>query len=267
MQNLFTKKKLKPTSSHYLSQVFWRFARNFLSGKSWTFFYQISQKKKFKKLIKLIDNTNFDLPNGLITVFTGDKDLTNNKKLSTLLIDNNTSKPNGSYLDFLDKEAEKFKNKRNFILEIGIAQGSGLIALKDYFHQSKILGFDIDAETFIKHKRIECLKFDQLNLETSKKTMQNINLGFDLIIDDGWHHPEASVKTLCSCLKYLNYGGTYIIEDIVDSQYNNFFLSISDILKLKGFETEYFNFYSELKNTYGMSGVLKITRKIIQGSL
>jgi len=266
MENLFKKKKLKPTSSHYLSQVFWRFARNFLSGKSWTFFYQISQKKKFKKLIKLIDQTDFDLPNGLTTVFTGDKDLPNNKKLSTLLIENNTSKPNGSYLDFLDKEAEKFQNKKNFILEIGIAHGSGLIALKDYFHQSKILGFDIDTETFIKHKRIECYKFDQLNLEISKKIMQNINLGFDIIIDDGWHHPEASVKTLCSCLKYLNYGGTYIIEDIVHSHYDKFFIEISDILKKNGFETEYFNFTPEIKNTYGMTGVLKITRRVINSS-
>ena len=204
MENLLIKKKLKPTSSYYLSQTCWRFLRNFLNGKSWTFFYQVSQKMKFKKLINLINETNFDLPNGLITVFAGDKDLTNNKKLSSLLKENNTSKPNGRYLDFLDKETEKFKNKKNFILEIGIAQGSGLIALKDYFHKSKIFGFDIDTETFIKHKRIECLKFDQLNLESSKKIMQNINLGFDIIIDDGWHHPEAQVKTLCSCLKYLN---------------------------------------------------------------
>ena len=267
MPKLFTKKKLKPTSSHYLSQTFWRLARNFLSAKSWTFFYQISQKKKLKKLINLINKNNFDLPKGLITVFAGDKDLTNNKKLSTLLIENNTSKPNGSYLDFLDKETEKFKNKKNFILEIGIAQGSGLIALKDYFHQSKIFGFDIDTETFIKHKRIECQKFDQLNLENSKKIMENINLGFDIIIDDGWHHPEAQVKTLCSCLKYLNYGGTYIIEDIVDSQYNKFFIQVSDILKKKGFETEYFNFTSEIKNTYGMTGVLKITRIAINSIL
>jgi len=263
MENLFTKKKLKPTSSHYLSQTLWRFARNLLSAKSWTFFYQISQKKKFKKLISLINETNFDLPNGLITAFAGDKDLINNKKLSTLLVENNTSKPNGGYLDFLDNETEKFKNKKNFILEIGIAEGSGLIALKDYFHQSKIIGFDIDADTFIKHKRIECHKFDQLNLENSKKIMQNLNLGFDIIIDDGWHHPEAQVKTLCSCLKYLNYGGIYIIEDIVDSQYNKFFIQISDILKKKGFETEYLNFTSEIKNTYGMTGVLKITKRAI----
>ena len=37
---------LKPTSSLYLSQTFWKILRNIIGKDSWTFFYILSQKIK-----------------------------------------------------------------------------------------------------------------------------------------------------------------------------------------------------------------------------
>ena len=262
MVNKLIYKNLKPTSSHFLTQPFWRYLRRFLGRKSWSFLYIVSQKIKLPKLLKLILNNNFEMPSNLISVYNEVEDFKTDKKISTLLKETYTSKPDNGYLNFLDDEFEKLKNKVNYILEIGIGQGSGLISLQNYFYKSKIIGFDIDSKTFLKEKRIECHKYDQLDLDNSEKLMKKLNLCYDLIIDDGWHHPEAQVKTLSVCLKYLNYGGVYIIEDIVHSDYEKFFIKLSNILENKGFETQYINFNPELiKSACGWSGVLKITRK------
>tara|TARA_B110000971_G_C19929572_1_gene463279 strand:- start:196 stop:513 length:318 start_codon:yes stop_codon:yes gene_type:complete len=100
--------------------------------------------------------------------------------------------------------------------------------------------------------------------------MTKLNLCYDVIIDDGWHHAEAQAKTLLTCLKYLNYGGVYIIEDIIHSEYGDFFTKLSNMLENKGFKTEYSNFNPELIKdekdrkivlNYGFSGVLMVTRK------
>ena len=48
----------------------------------------------------------------------------------------------------------------------------------------------------------------------------------DLIIDDGWHHPEAQINSLIAYLPYLNFSGTYIVEDIVHKDYYNLFQKV-----------------------------------------
>ena len=257
-------KNLKPTSSYFLNSIFWRYLRRLLNGKTWTLLYKINQKIKLFELKKLVENQNFELKNNLVKSNNLSEGAKFNKKLSEYLIENESVKPRGDYLKYLDEVLIKIQDKKNFILEIGIAQGSGIVSLKEFFYKSKVFGFDIDPATFIDEKRIECHFFDQLNLEKSKKTMEKLGIGFDLIIDDGWHHPEAQIKTLCACLPYLNYNGIYIIEDIVSSDYKNFFNQISEILEKKNFICKNYDFFPEHKiNDYGMTGVLEITRKNI----
>ena len=81
------KRLLKPTSTHFLAQPFWRYLRRFLDRKSWNFLYTVSQKIKSQKLLKLILNNNFEMPSNLISVYNGVKYFKTDKKISTLLKD------------------------------------------------------------------------------------------------------------------------------------------------------------------------------------
>ena len=54
---------------------------------------------------------------------------------------------------------------------------------------------------------------DQLKLNTLKTSGEKFNTKFDLIVDDGWHHPESQIKSLILLfLPYLNQGGLYIVK-------------------------------------------------------
>ena len=54
-------KNLKPTSSHFLSQAFWRNLRKILNKNLWTFFYRLSQKLKIRGLISKFKGNKYEL--------------------------------------------------------------------------------------------------------------------------------------------------------------------------------------------------------------
>ena len=72
---------------------------------------------------------------------------------------------------------------------------------------------------------------DQLNINSIKKILKKFNTKFDLIIDDGWHHPQAQINSIICSLPYLNHGGVYITEDIVHDAYKSSILKLIDYLK------------------------------------
>ena len=95
---------------------------------------------------------------------------------------------------------------------------------------------------------------DQLKLNTLKTSGEKFNTKFDLIVDDGWHHPESQIKSLIAFLPYLNQGGLYIVEDIVHEQYYKFFIPIIDHLEKNSFKVKYKNFDvtgSDISNNLG----------------
>ena len=59
------KKKLKPSSSHFLSQKFWKILRGFVDRNIWTFLYVISQKLKINSLLNILRDENLDLKKNL----------------------------------------------------------------------------------------------------------------------------------------------------------------------------------------------------------
>lgn len=114
---------------------------------------------------------------------------------------------------------KKIKN----ILEIGIGGhandyegGLSILALKQFFPNSKIIGADIVEKKFLDSKRIKTIKLDQSNSEELKE-MAKLYGKFDLIIDDGSHFCDHQRKTFLTLFKYLNDDGFYIIEDINNS--------------------------------------------------
>lgn len=239
-------KALKSSSGFFLSQNFWRILRNILSKSLWNKLYILFQKIKISKLIKILDETNLDLKKNLSYYDTNIDQLNDNKNyldFSKLIKKYNTSKPEGEYRDFLDKLFWKIKPNTKTVLEIGISYGGGLMAMRDFFENSYLWGVDIDKDTFIYGDRIkQCAWIDQLKLKTMKSNAEIFNVKFDLIVDDGWHHPESQINTLIAYLPYLNISGVYILEDIVHKQYFKYFLKIIKIIEKKGFSCEYKNF-------------------------
>ena len=237
-------KILKSSSAHHLSQVYWRLLRKMIGRHFWRFLYTVSQKVKIPKLIKKLENNDLSLKNNLnYPRFTENKSFKQHVRFSDLFSKYNTCKPEGDYRNLMDDLFSKIRLKTKTILEIGIYKGGGLLAMQDYFAQSFLWGVDIDRDTFISSERIqECGWVDQLKLSTMIKNADHISTKLDLVIDDGWHHPESQINSLIAYLPYLNKGGTYIIEDIVHDKYYNYFLKVMKLLEKKDFQYNYYNF-------------------------
>ena len=128
---------------------------------------------------------------------------------------------------------DKIKNDNLNVLEIGIGTmmpnvcssmknympdtykpGASLRAWNDYFKYSNIYGIDIQPDTQFKEDRIETYLCDSTNQIHVDNLIKNLNIKFDIIIDDGYHLDEAQRKTLYNFFPHLKDEGIYIIEDI-----------------------------------------------------
>jgi len=120
------------------------------------------------------------------------------------------------------------KYKENTILEVGTWTGYGLLFLKRYFKNSDVFGMDIDLHRYI-YCRKEIIKdfvcFNNVKVFPADSTYEQHwkifeGLKFDIIIDDGGHHPTTQLDTIKNGLDYLAPGGIYFIEDI-DHRYGD----------------------------------------------
>ena len=76
------------------------------------------------------------------------------------------------------------------ICDIGIDEGSSLLANKEYFINANIHGVDIDDKSFYDSERIKTHIVDQNNendINIFINKMKNDNIQFDIIIDDASH--------------------------------------------------------------------------------
>ena len=224
-------KVLKPSSSFFLSQTFWKYLRKFINKQCWTYLYKLSQKIKIKKKIVELQNADLNLINNLNYKKKKTKKILTKNKFSYYLKKYNSSKPLGLYRNLLDKLFIKLRKTTNTILEIGVSSGAGIRSMKNYFSNSFIWGVDLDKSTFFKESRIVSFALvDQLKISTLKISAQNFNVKFDLI-------------TLWEVLEHIEtINGTYIVEDIVHQDYYKFFLKIINNLNKKGFKTVYKKF-------------------------
>lgn len=119
-----------------------------------------------------------------------------------------------------------FKNKKNHILniaELGILKGSSLLMWKEYFTNADIYGFDNDLNLindFIQNNnndRIKLSHIDVLNKDSIFNTFNDLNIQFDIIIDDTTHIFEDQIRVIENTYQFLKPGGIMIIEDIFKS--------------------------------------------------
>ena len=97
----------------------------------------------------------------------------------------------------------------------------------DYFESAQIVAFDIgDWITEMRSDRLRIIRGDQSDvrfLSTLAPELRTLRSpgdqrGFDLIIDDGSHHPRHQMVSFLYLFEHaLEGGGTYIVEDVETS--------------------------------------------------
>jgi hypothetical protein len=144
-----------------------------------------------------------------------------------------SDKDRNGYSHLYDTLFSKMKNDKLNVLEIGIGTmipnvassmkgymtdeykpGASLRAWNDYFPNSKIYGMDIQEDTQFKENNIVTYICDSTNKKSVDELMFELDIEFDIIIDDGYHYDQAQLSTLSNFFPYLKEGGIYVIEDI-----------------------------------------------------
>jgi SAM-dependent methyltransferase len=106
--------------------------------------------------------------------------------------------------------------------------GASLYAWRELFPKAQIFGADIDRNILFESERIKTFYCDQTS-ETSIKELwgsNDLQDGFDIIIDDGLHTFEANQCFFENSSKKIRPGGYYIIEDILTNDKDKFKVGI-----------------------------------------
>jgi hypothetical protein len=119
------------------------------------------------------------------------------------------------YFDVYDRHLRQFRGRPINILEIGIYSGGSLDMWADYFGaDAKIYGADIAPECkAYEGAQVRVFIGDQGD-RTFWKTVRSEVPHFDVVIDDGGHHPEQQIVTLEEIFPYMSPGGVFICEDV-----------------------------------------------------
>ncbi len=177
------------------------------------------------------------------------------------------------YTRHYHKYLNDIKNNKMNILEIGVHNGCSLRTWKNYFINSEIYGLDI-LEKCKQHEeeRIH-IKIGDCTEESCAENLFNDCDSFDVIIDDGSHHPEQIIKSFDIYFDKLKPGGLYFIEDLFYSSkkqiWKDFFIKLHDSVCLPNFNTlkqgqwlvgnreRAMNYINEFKEAYGFENLYK----------
>jgi hypothetical protein len=149
------------------------------------------------------------------------------------------------YGDFYETYFSKYKNNKPILLEYGIARGSDLLAINEYFdHNIEIFGVDngILTEWFGKEFDILyhlsnlhiCKTLDVNNIQELNKYLSEHFSGIDIVIDDCMHNWKQQFDLLYYTHEYvMQNDGIYILEDLHTSYpewiYSNDQLNVSPL--------------------------------------
>lgn len=125
--------------------------------------------------------------------------------------------------DYYETTFGKIRHDVKTLMEIGVYHGASLMLWHDYFSQAKIYGVDVNPACVQRFRnkfsvdRVEII----IGNSVQKRTYQNLNETFDIIIDDGSHRGIQQIQTFDILFPKLNHNGIYIIEDISPLEVEN----------------------------------------------
>ena len=101
------------------------------------------------------------------------------------------------------------------ILEIGIFNGDSLKLWEDFFPNANIYGIDIvDNTNYIYSNRVKKYILNAYD-QNAINFIKNLNIKFDIIIDDGPHTFESQDYVCKNYKQFLNSNGLFVIEDVI----------------------------------------------------
>lgn len=107
------------------------------------------------------------------------------------------------------------RTKIEFMMEVGVADGSSLLAWRDIFPNAHCVGLDIhDASQLCGQSRVEFHLGSQCSLEDCRRAVGGRL--FDFICEDATHRLEDSLRTLLYLWPFVRPGGLYVIEEFAN---------------------------------------------------
>lgn len=91
--------------------------------------------------------------------------------------------------------------------------GGSLRAWRDYFPRAIVYGIDVQPDTQFVEERITTTLADSTDARQLDAALGDLR--FDLIVDDGDHHPDSQVRTLHHLWPRVVPGGVYVVEDVI----------------------------------------------------
>lgn len=138
--------------------------------------------------------------------------------------------------------------------------GASLEGWCGYFPGSEVHGADVDRRCLIDTENYKTHFVDQRDPSSLRDLAHKIGGGFDLVVDDGLHTPEANVNVMAAFLPLLNPHGIMVVEDVM-TDFEPLWLSASDFLPTH-YELAYFphSVLRQLRGYRGQCGIAVITR-------
>lgn len=123
------------------------------------------------------------------------------------------------FLPLYEKHLGQLSSPNN-IFEYGVFKGDSIRWLMEKYPKSKIYGADIISPlpSWPVSKNVTYLQLDQGDQTAIRHELAELNCDFDLVIEDGSHHPLHQKNCLVETTPYIGRGGVYILEDIHTSQ-------------------------------------------------
>tara|TARA_B110000438_G_C15769796_1_gene631331 strand:- start:496 stop:1176 length:681 start_codon:yes stop_codon:yes gene_type:complete len=139
-----------------------------------------------------------------------------------------TDKRGHDYLAKYQKHFSKLRLRKINLLEIGIggyenpkAGGNSLRMWKKYFPFGRIHGIDVIDKRSLTERRINIHQGSQTDLSFLESVLEEV-LPVTIIIDDGSHVSEDVITTFKFLFPKLESGGTYVVEDMQTSYWQEF---------------------------------------------
>jgi hypothetical protein len=138
------------------------------------------------------------------------------KKYGTDKVDEGHTFFKKNFMEIYEKYFEELRMMPIRFLEIGVLNGSSLYSWREYFPNAEIHGMDINPNC----KRFErpdlnvfVHTLDCSNEEALKNFAEQYKNYFDIILDDGAHINNITLKTFRNFYSAVKSNGYYIIED------------------------------------------------------
>ena len=117
-----------------------------------------------------------------------------------------------SYIDVYEREMTRTSDID--LLEIGVWQGHSLAMWGEYFHDSRVVGVDIDLSRL--RYEVDARECDATSAHALAVTLGDAH--FDYIVDDGSHLPSHQAESFRLLWDRVKPGGKYFIEDIAGDE-------------------------------------------------